>query len=280
MNYFYINTMSTEIWNSTMNELITEISCSDDPVYISSRILIIALTNIIGEEAFLDDQLKNIWLVICYEIGIIWEDLKKTISEPVAQAIDYSLRGIMHEPNLNPEKIILEMGSTIIQKWGLWKSECGEMMLHKVVEKGYTIAVKLLLKAGLDKDLKTVDGDTPLLYAVYNKNIDIIKLLLDVGVDKDVKNNDGDTPLLYAVCNQNIEIIKLLLDVGVDKDIKDKKGMTPLHYAVLTDNIEIVKILLDAGVNMNIKENYGYTPLNVALINDRTEISKLLQDKL
>ena len=55
--------MSTEIWNSTMNELITEISCSDEPVYNSSRILIIALTNIIGEEAFLDDQLKNIWLV-------------------------------------------------------------------------------------------------------------------------------------------------------------------------------------------------------------------------
>ena len=237
--------MSTEIWNSTINELITEISCSDEPVYTSSRILIIALTNIIGEEAFLDDQLKEQWLVICYEIGIIWEDLKKNLSEPVAQAIDYSLRGIMHEPNLNPEKIILEMGFTIIQKWGLWKSECGEVMLHWVVEKGYTIAVKLLLKAGLDKDVKTVNGYTPLLYAVYHENIDIIKLLLDE---------------------------------GVDKDIKDKKGMTPLHHAVLIENIEIVKILLDAGVNMNIKENYGYTPLNLALINDITEIGKLLQD--
>ena len=30
---------------------------------------------------------------------------KKNLSEPVAQVIDYSLRGIMHEPNLNPEKL-------------------------------------------------------------------------------------------------------------------------------------------------------------------------------
>ena len=63
------------------------------------------------------------------------------------------------------------------------------------------IPVKLLIN---DKALnqKDINGVTPLIYALRNRNdVNIIKLLINDKV-KNEKNQDGDTPLIIALINK------------------------------------------------------------------------------
>jgi len=89
------------------------------------------------------------------------------------------------------------------------------------------------------------DGETPLIKAVRNNNIDITKALISAGADvnaTDIKNNE--TPLFIAIEKQTIELIKILIKAGANLGHVNKKGETVLLKACCLDNKEIVDIIL------------------------------------
>ena len=75
-------------------------------------------------------------------------------------------------------------------------------------------SVKNYIDSGNDLDISIQDfnNSTPLIYAAYNNNIEIIKLLLNSDADIDKQNSAGRTALMSAAYNNNREIIELLLD--------------------------------------------------------------------
>jgi hypothetical protein len=59
-------------------------------------------------------------------------------------------------------------------------------------------AVKTLLAAGADPNVKAPDGSTPLHQAVQARQVPIIRALVEAGAKLDAVNKDNLTPLLLA----------------------------------------------------------------------------------
>jgi len=86
--------------------------------------------------------------------------------------------------------------------------------LIRASEKGYLEATNILLKFGVDVNIKDKYGDTALMYASAYGYVNIIKLLIEAGADINTKNIYENTPLIYAYRNGQLEVVKLLIEAG------------------------------------------------------------------
>ena len=144
---------------------------------------------------------------------------------------------------------------------------------------------ELLITKRLDINITDNKGNTALIYAILNKNInykiDNISILINKYTDLNKYNEEGKTPLIYAIQNNiDYDIINLLINSGADVNKEDKDGKTPLIYAIeknISDSI--IKLLIDSGADVNKGDNDGNTPLIYAIEkNIRDRIIKLLID--
>lgn len=74
-------------------------------------------------------------------------------------------------------------------------------------------------------------------------------------VNVNMNCNNGDTALLYAAMNSNVEMVQCLLDApGIDPNVKNDTGYTPLLWAGKTGCVDIVRLLLQcANIDVNQK---------------------------
>ena len=70
--------------------------------------------------------------------------------------------------------------------------------LQLASEKGYFVAVQLLLNHGVQVDNSDSHGKTALIIASKNGNLEISKLLLKYGAKVEVKDSNGMTALMFA----------------------------------------------------------------------------------
>ena len=61
---------------------------------------------------------------------------------------------------------------------------------------------------------RTKNGDTPLGMATLYNNLEIVKLLLEAGADPEAENRLGYSPMVYAVNNRNAEMLDVFLGLG------------------------------------------------------------------
>ena len=68
------------------------------------------------------------------------------------------------------------------------------------------------------------DGWTPLTWACFNGNFEIVKLLLPRCTEETVNKvtNDGWSPLAYAMSSCSLEMVKLLIEAGAIVGVKCK----------------------------------------------------------
>lgn len=136
------------------------------------------------------------------------------------------------------------------------------------------ISLKLLLSKGAEINIKDCDGRTPLHYACYEGNKEIVNLLLSKGAEVNMENNYGWTPLYaslrgYYSYDGPKEIIELLLSYGADVNVRDNRyGKTPLHEAADRGYDYIVKLLLLNDGEVNMRDKGGRTPLHEAADED------------
>ena len=83
------------------------------------------------------------------------------------------------------------------------------------------------------------------------------------------------TPLIWAAYNLNYDMVEYLVNKGSLLDVQDVYGSTALMYAAYYNNIQIVKILVDKGANLNLKDNAGLTSLRHANTSDPDVIAYL-----
>ena len=91
--------------------------------------------------------------------------------------------------------------------------------------------VNVLLAAGVDKDVRTAEGDTALHLAMFQRNHAVTRLLLNHGFNPNAVNNNGETPLHRAVLANNEDGARLLLQFNADRNIRNLAGRTPLQEA-------------------------------------------------
>jgi hypothetical protein len=82
----------------------------------------------------------------------------------------------------------------------------------------------------LDINVKDRDGNTPLILAAENDDVEIVKLLLDYGADVDDLNDDGFDA--YHVTENN-DIINLLLENGYEPDENQEDAAVEASYVVV-----------------------------------------------
>lgn len=122
---------------------------------------------------------------------------------------------------------------------------------------GNADAVKLFLEASMDTEVKTRDGQTPLMVAALGNKIDVVKLLPKGGADVDAKNKYDGTALMSAAWKGNSEIVDLLLARRPDVNLKDYRGMTALMFAAWDNHTPIVKTLLSKGAEVDARATNG-----------------------
>jgi ankyrin repeat protein len=135
--------------------------------------------------------------------------------------------------------------------------------------------IKSFIDSGANVNNRNRDGETALIMAVINGNIEIIKLLIAAGADVNARDRHEQTALIRAAKKGYTEIVKLLLNAGANVYDKDIYGRTALIWAVPNGHREIVELLVAAGT-VNISDKYGCTPLIFAAENGQTEIIKIL----
>jgi palmitoyltransferase ZDHHC13/17 len=177
--------------------------------------------------------------------------------------------------------------------------------LHWAACKAQVDVAQYLIEHGAEID--AVGGDlvaTPMLWAAYSGNVQILRLFMRHGADWTIRNSQGYNvlhcvthdhtviPLLYLL-QQSVDVdstemgkgntplamaaneghplaMDLLLKHGANPNSKNSDGCTPLHWAVIKGNKTCIRWLVEGGADVSVKDVMGRTPRDLA-----SELNKL-----
>ncbi|BCS30162.1 uncharacterized protein APUU_80465S [Aspergillus puulaauensis] len=111
---------------------------------------------------------------------------------------------------------------------------------------------------------------SPLCYAARLGLEKTVKYLIrEVKCDVDSRGYYGETPLVAASTEGDLEIVTALLEQGADPSLADMDGQTPLNLASYYGHTEVVKLLIEFDAEVNIDTNHGQSPNNIVNISHR-----------
>jgi ankyrin repeat protein len=143
---------------------------------------------------------------------------------------------------------------------------------------GNTELMALLLLAGADTERRDFNGDRPMLWAARAGRAEAIRLLVAAGSPANTDDDPyGQSPLHLAARSAYAEAIAALIDAGADLDAVDQSNSTALYEAVLSQDPRSVRRLLYAGADPDIVGDILFdTPLHLAAERGDAEIVRLL----
>src|SRR5258706_14421757 len=100
--------------------------------------------------------------------------------------------------------------------------------LAGLIQAGHRDAALKMIAAGADVNAAHGDGTTPLHWAAYKIDADLVKALLQRGAKPDVINNYGSSPLAEAVKGAHSGLVKMLLRAGKHGEGPNQEDQTGL----------------------------------------------------
>jgi ankyrin repeat protein len=110
--------------------------------------------------------------------------------------------------------------------------------------------------------------------------VEIIRVLLEAGADQHLTSVDGTTPLMMAAglgratfspglqrgrrSTSAEQAVKTLLDAGANINAVNEADFTALHGAAFRGLNEVIQILVERGANINARDYRGRTPYRLA----------------
>ncbi|XP_053685728.1 uncharacterized protein LOC128735258 [Sabethes cyaneus] len=171
---------------------------------------------------------------------------------------------------------------------------------------GRTELFRQLLRNGANPSYESLSKYTPIHYAVYGGNRDIVlELLQQPGVDINATAEDSVTPIGVAISENNMNMIELMLaknaqvrsqeilQAGVfhhyhivrylidrdDRLINDSFDIARrnlLMYAIIDGEMSTVEYLIGKGINVNARAIGGLTALHIAAGKNETTLCERL----
>ncbi len=122
-----------------------------------------------------------------------------------------------------------------------------------------------LFDKGFDApNIRDGKGNTLLMLASYNEQIEMTRVLLENGGDPQIANDMGQIPLAGAAFKGNVEMAKLLIEHGADVNVRMPDGKTPLMFAAMFNRLEIIDLLLEKGADPFLQSMDGATAQTMA----------------
>ena len=149
--------------------------------------------------------------------------------------------------------------------------------LADLIQAGNRETALELIREGADVNAAQGDGTTPLHWAVYKVDAELVAELLERGANPDVINNYGSSPLAEGVKIGNLKLVEMLLDAGAALEAPNEDGQTALMLAARAGALEVAKLLIERGADVNERESWrGQTALMWAADGSFAEIVDLL----
>ena len=117
-------------------------------------------------------------------------------------------------------------------------------------------------------------GDINDIYSLLEENVDG-KVLVDVNA----RNKSGDTALIIAADNENLDVVRTLLNENVNPALNDKNGNNALILAAKNGYLDVVDVILRKKNLINSTGRHKRTALMAAAENGHVQVVKLLIKK-
>jgi len=170
-------------------------------------------------------------------------------------------------PNVEVTKLLLDAGSSV----------------ESVIESKTTGFIAIDANQAHDSSLFAYDGlgvsgDTALMLALKNTNIQVVETLIKAGASVEARDAIGTTALMLVAYQRNADqMAKLLIHWGANVEDRDIHGYTPLMYAAGDGNsVPLIDTLLAAGANPADRQENGFSAVEIAATNSNIEILKEL----
>lgn len=158
-------------------------------------------------------------------------------------------------------------------------STCSAPAVAYAIHSRACCVLDLLVERGADLYVRAEDaGGAPLVIAAQHEDEESAlwptEKLLAAGVDPDMVSADGETPLMHAAAQGHVELARKLIAAGADLTRRDFQGRMPLHWAlgsVSSDRpevVEVARLLIEAGAPVNARDNQRNTPLHALMLLD------------
>ncbi len=116
--------------------------------------------------------------------------------------------------------------------------------------------VQKLLGRGVDPNITDSRGNPVLVLALREKSLKAATELIKAkDIDFDKANPAGETPLMMAALQGELDMLKLMVD-DMEAEV-NKTGWTPLHYACTTGRNDVVKYLIDHAAYIDAESPNG-----------------------
>jgi len=218
--------------------------------------------------------------------------------------------------NLEVVNYLLNQGANVLAK-----TDQGVSSFSLAAEKGHLEIVKALYRKNSSiLEQKDKKGRTALIWAAMKGHLDVVKFLVSKNADTNVRSNEGENPLLVASTNNHDDVVTFLTggqntvtgtaggtangrfpannDALISEALKgktqtvmrlitngnmnyqDKNGRTALIAAAEGAHKDLVSQLINAGVNVNLQKPNGITALHLEAQNGHLRnVQGLLQKR-
>ncbi|MDX1810922.1 MAG: ankyrin repeat domain-containing protein [Gammaproteobacteria bacterium] len=111
---------------------------------------------------------------------------------------------------------------------------------------------------------RVANGNTALMEAAIEGNVDMVNTLISRGADADLVNKDENLALWFACFSDNIEVVKTLIFSTSNLNHQNVNGATCLSYAASSGKFDVVKTLVEAGADPEIATHDGFSATELA----------------
>ena len=201
-----------------------------------------------------------------------------------------ALRNIMMYSNFNMNSVIIAYDTPLTYAIHLGKDDMvNQLFRYKMsgtniinIETSFIPAEEIYFDKstnGIEAVGNVYLGDaSPLQYAIFKGNTNIINTLLKLGADINRKDSLGNNALMYAASYGNAGVIDTLLNYSSNAyRVVDIYGDTPLHNAAALGNTNTLIALMNrTPININAQNIDGNTPLHFAVKNHNSNTYRFL----
>lgn len=163
------------------------------------------------------------------------------------------------------------------------RNRLGDSLLITAIKNDQMDIMMMLIERGADINLANVAQVTPLMTAAFYGRPAMAKILIDKKADVNAVDQMKKSAMVYAAGKGQTEIVEMLLKTGPSSGITPNSiytnGLTALMWAGASGNLATVQALLDRGADASLVDNRGKTVAQMADENSQLDVVKLLKSR-